>query len=263
MKKLIASLALIPILIWGIWIAIPKSFLQDRIEGAIDDSNFSIETEGLKKAFFYKVTIDRLTLNGYGKEHVSIEDIQAPIKFLSLIRFQFNISFVGDIGGGTISGTIIRTMNKKTITMTFNDAHMNNLPFLHRAGIEGTGTLSGKLSMTSNTGHVEFVTNDAQFQPVVFSDSIVPLNFFRSVRGALDIKDDVIYISSIALEGNDIYARLKGKIDNAFINLSMEIMPGKSFLDNQLFIGTLEEYKVSPGYYVIPIKRDIHSITSS
>jgi type II secretion system protein N len=262
-KKFFVALALIPIIIWGIWLAIPVSFLQDRIEGAIDDRNFSIGTEGLEKTLFYKVTIERLTLNGYGKEHVSIEDIQAPIKFLSLIRFQLNVSFDGDIGGGTISGDIIRTMNKKTIEMTFNNAHINDLSFLQHAGIEGTGTLSGSLSMTRGTGHVEFVTRDAQFQPVVLSDSIVPLNFFRSVRGALDIKNDVIYISSIALEGNDIYARLKGKIDNTFINLSMEIMPGKSLLDNQLFTGALEKYRVSPGYYVIPIKRDTRSLTSS
>ena len=263
MKKLLVALALIPIIIWSIWLVIPISFLQDRIEGAIDDRNFSIETEGLEKTLFYKVTIDRLTLNGYGSEHVSIEDIQAPIKFLSLMRFHLNVSFDGDIGRGTISGNIIRTLNKKMLKMTFNNAQINNLPFLQHAGIVGTGTLSGRFSMTRGKGHVEFVTDDAQFQPVVLSDTIVPLNFFSSVRGALDINDDVLYVSSIALEGNDIYARLKGKIDNTFINLSMEIMPGKSFLDNQLFTGALEKYRVSPGYYVIPVKRDIRSLTGS
>jgi type II secretion system protein N len=262
-KKFLIALALIPILIWGIWIVIPESSLQDRIEGSIDDRNFSIETEGLKKTLFYRVTIDRLTLYGYGREHVSIEDIQAPIKLLPFIRFQLNVSFDGDIGRGTISGNIIRTMNDKKIEMTVKNVHINDLPFLQRAGIEGSGMFSGRLSMTNSRGHVEFVTHDALFQPVVLSDSIVPLNFFSSVRGALDINEDVIYISSIALEGKDIYARLKGKIDNTSINLSMEIMPGRSFLDNQPFISALEKYKISPGYYVIPIKRDIRSISSS
>jgi len=262
-KKFLIALVLIPILIWGIWIAIPESYIQDRVEDSIDDRNFSIVTEGLKKTLFYKVTIDRLTLNGYGREHVSIEDIQAPINLLSFIRFQLNVTFDGDIGGGKMSGNIIRTINEKKTEMTVKNAHIDDLPFLKHAGIEGSGMLSGRLSMTSRTGHVEFVTHNAQFQPVVLSDSIVPLNVFTKVTGALDIKEDVLYVSSIALEGNDIYARLKGKIDNNFTNLSMEIMPGRSFLDNQLFINTLEKYKVSPGYYVIPIRRDLRSITSS
>lgn len=263
MRNVLIVLALIPVLIWGIWLAIPESYLQDRIEESVNDRNFSLETEGLKKGLFYRVTIDRLTLNGFGKEQVSIQDIHAPIKLLSCIRLQLNVPFDGEIGHGAVSGSLIRTMNERTLDMTAEEVPLSDFPFLDHASIKGSGTLSIRYTMINRTGHVEFETHDAQLQPVSFSNIIVPLNFFNSVRGALDIKDDVIYIPSIALEGKDIYARMSGKLDETFVDLSMEIMPGKSFLDNPLFINAFEKYEISPGYYVIHIKRDIRALIRS
>ncbi len=234
--------------------AIPENFLRYRIEGSINNENFNLETNGLKKTLFYKFTIDRLTLKGYGREQVSFQNIQAPIKLSAFIRLQLNVSFDGDIGEGTISGNIIQTMNEKKIELMVEKAPLSDIPLLKHAGIEGSGTLSGRFTMIDNAGHVEFEMHDAHFQPVVFSEITIPLNFFNSVRGALDIKGDTIHASSIALEGKDIYARIKGKTNNTLMDLSMEIMPGRSFLDNPLFINALEQYKVSPGYYVIYIK---------
>jgi hypothetical protein len=40
----------------------------------------------------------------------------------------------------------------------------------------------------------------------------------------------------------------------------MELMPDKSFIENPLFINAVEKYKVSPGYYVIPVKRTYSSL---
>jgi hypothetical protein len=34
----------------------------------------------------------------------------------------------------------------------------------------------------------------------------------------------------------------------------MEVMPGKAYLENPIFLGELQKYMVSPGYYMIPIK---------
>jgi len=262
-RNVLIVLVLIPVLIWGIWLAIPESYLQDRIEEPFNDGNFYLETEGLKKGLFYRVTIDRLTLNGYERQQVSIQDIQAPIELTALLRLHLNVSFDGKIGQGAVSGTINQTINGKKLEMTVEEAPMSDFPFLHRAGIEGSGTLSIRCTMTNRTGHVEFETHNAQFHPAVFSNITVPLNFFNRVRGALDIKENVIYIPSIALEGKDIYARMSGKIDVTFLDLSMEIMPGKSFLDNPLFINTFGKYEVSPGYYVIHIKRDIRALIRS
>lgn len=257
MKKFLIFLIFIPIFIWAIWIAIPKSAIQDRIESSINNEHFSLETDGLKKKLFYKVAIDGLTLKGYGKEQVSFKDIQALINLLAFLRLKLNVSFDGDIGEGAISGNIIKTMNEEEIEMKVENIHMNDIPFLKHAGIKGSGTLSGNMSMINDKGHVEFETHNADFQPVMFSGIAVPLNFFNSVRGMLEIKGNTIHVSSLALEGKNIYARIKGGISNNVMDLSMEIMPERSFLDNPFFINAMEQYKISPGYYFINMRRDI------
>jgi hypothetical protein len=124
-------------------------------------------------------------------------------------------------------------------------------------GIQATGTVSGRFTMLDDTGHVEFVTEDSRFGPAIFSGVSVPLSFFNSIRGSLDIKGNIINVVSIALEGKDIHARLKGSIKNAIMDLNMELMPGISFIENPLFRGELEKYKISPGYYVIPLKGNL------
>ena len=96
--------------------------------------------------------------------------------------------------------------------------------------------------MTNDSGHVEFVTRDAHFEPAVFSGIPAPLNFFDRVRGAMDIQGDTLRIVSCTLEGNDIYARLKGTINSTDLDMTMEVMPGKSFLDDPLFSTILARY---------------------
>lgn len=263
MKKFLFVLIIIPVLIWGIWAVIPESSLQEHIEGSINSENLSLEAKGLNKKLFYMFTIDRLTLKGFGREQFYIQDIQAPIDLLSLLSFQLNVPFEGYIGEGKISGNVIQTIKGKKTEITFHKVPVNTVPFMKHAGIKGPGTISGNISILNNKGHIEFLTNNVHLNPLSLSGNVVPLNFFNNVRGALDINGDAIFISSIALEGKDIYARLKGKINNNLLDLSMEIMPGSSFLDNPLFINSMGKYEVSPGYYVIHMKRDLRYLMGS
>ena len=91
----------------------------------------------------------------------------------------------------------------------------------------------------------------------MFSGITVPLNFFHRVTGSIDINGKILNIVSVYLEGKDISARLKGAIRDAVMDLNMELMPGKSFIENPLFIAGLEKYKISPGYYMIPARGNL------
>ena len=257
MKKLLITLIAIPVILWGIWIAFPRTSIQSIIEGFVSTEKHRLEVSGLKKGLFYNFTIDHLTLKSSGEEQISSDNIYGRINPLSLMTLRLDVSFHGSVGGGNLSGLINLIKNKLQIGLDVSNASISDIPFLKRAGIKGTGTLSGKFTALNDTGHVEFVAKDSRFEPAFFSGMKVPLNFFHNIRGAMDIKGNIIYVVSVALEGRDIYARLKGVIKDAVLDLTMELMPGISFLENPLFIYQIEKYKVSPGYYVIPVKGNL------
>jgi type II secretion system protein N len=256
-KKLLITLIAIPVSLWGLWMAFPRTSIQSIIEGFVSKEKLRLEVSGLKKGLFYNFTIDHLTLKSSGEEQLSSDNIYGRINPLSLMMLRLDVSFHGSVGGGNLSGLIDLKKNKLRIGLDVSNAGISDIPFLKRVGIKGTGTLSGKFTALNDTWHVEFVAKDSRFEPAFFSGMKVPLNFFHSIRGSMDIKGNIIYVVSVALEGRDIYARLKGVIKDAVLDLTMELMPGISFLENPLFIYQTEKYKVSPGYYVIPVKGNL------
>jgi type II secretion system protein N len=259
-KKILIALIAIPVIFWGIWLAFPKTSIQSIIEDSIRNEKLSTEVKGLRKGFWYSLSIDRITLKSFGEEQISFNNISARINPLALMFLQLKTSLDGDIGGGDISGHMTRTNNRMQIELVFKKASISAIPLFKHVGVQGTGTISGKFNMINGTGHAEFATEGASFETAVFSGVTVPLNFFHSIRGAIDIRGNIVDVVSIALEGKDIYARLKGVIRDAVIDLNMELMPDKSFIENPLFINAVEKYKVSPGYYVIPVKRTYSSL---
>jgi type II secretion system protein N len=256
-KKILYVLIAIPLIFWGIWIAFPETSIQSIIENSISSNKFRLEVKGVKKGLFYNLSVDNLTLKSSGEQLVSLTNIHSRVNPLSLIMFRLNLFFDGGIGGGTISGRTNLIRNKMQLGLDIKKANISDIPLFKLIGIQGTGTISGRFTMIDNTGHVEFVTKDSSFEQAVFSGVKVPLNFFHSIRGSVDIKGNIINVVSVALEGKDIYARLKGVIKDAVMDLDMELMPGTSFIENPLFLAGLEKYKISPGYYVIPVKRDL------
>ena len=231
--------------------------MQSLIGGSIRDGKLEIEIKGLKKGLFYNLSVERLILRSSGEEQVSLDNIHARINPLTLVLLRLNLYFNGGIEGGTISGHMNLARNKMRMDVNVKEADIREIPLFKISGLQGTGTISGRFTMINGTGHVEFFTEDASFEPAIFSGITVPLNFFHSVRGSFDIKGNIINVLSVALEGKNIFARLKGIIKDGFMDLDMELMPGISFIENPLFVYGIEKYKVSPGYYLIPVKGKI------
>lgn len=254
MKKILIALISIPVIFCGVWIAVPGTSIKSFIENSISNERLGLEVKGLKKGLFYNLSIDNLTLKSSGEELISSDNIYGRINPLSLMMLRLNLSLDGDIGGGNISGRMNLAKNNMQIGLDVKRANINRIPLFKLVGAQGTGTISGRFTMIDDTGHAEFVTKDASFEPAIFSGVTVPLNFFNSVRGCMDINENIINVISVALEGKDIHARLKGFIKDSVMDFNLELMPGASFIENPLFVYGLEKYKVSPGYYLIPIK---------
>jgi len=256
-KKIIIALAAVPVVIWCIWIAFPATAIESIIEDSAKDYMIDLEVQGLQKGLFYDLSIDNVMLKSSSQELFSLNNIKGRINPLSLIMLRLSLSYDGTVGRGPISGNMNRAGKEMQMELVFKDAEMNEVPFFKSFGIRGTGTISGRLTMMNDKGHIDFATNAASFEPADFSGVKVPLNFFNTVTGSVDITGNIINIVSVTLEGRDIYARLKGVIKDRVADLNMELMPGKSFLENPLVRIELDRYRISPGYYIIPIRGQI------
>ena len=257
MKKILLAVAGIPVVFWLIWMTFPASSIQSMLEDSVRGANLTMEVHGLKKGFFYALNVDSATLKSSGEELVSFSNIRCRIKPLGLIRMQLDVSLDGEAGSGKIAGNSVLKKNGSQTIFDYKAVDLGEMPFLKRGGIQGTGTLSGRFFVSDDKGHIEFATRGAHFEPMVVSGIRVPMNFFNDVTGSLVIGRNAIEVVSVYLAGKDVYARLKGFIKNSVMDLNMELMPGRSFLENPLFNMEMDRYRVSPGYYVIPVRGNL------
>ena len=232
----------------------PVTGIQSMIEDTVIDRNLALEVKGLKKGLWYDLSAEDIILKRFAEEIIAIHTIHGSINPLNLMLFRMNLKIHGDIGRGNVTGDMNFSGKKMQMRLDFQKAHINEIPLLKMLGIQGSGTIAGRFSMIHDTGRLEFITGDANIETARFSGINVPLNFFHGVRGSLDIRENIVHVDSVYLEGKDISARMKGVIKDAMMDLSMELMPGKSFVENPFFIVELEKYKISPGYYIIPVK---------
>ena len=257
MKKILFVLIAIPVILWAPWFIIPETSIQSIMDDYISGNKLHIEIQGMKKGIFYSLSANKLLVRSFDREIIFFSNLHGAINPLSLLTLQLNISLDGALAGGNISGNVRLAKKKMQMRLDFTKAHIDEIPMLERAGIKGTGTLSGRFSMINSKGNIDFTSEDGNFQQTEFAGIKVPMNFFHNVKGAIEISGDMLNIISVYFEGKDIYARLKGVIKDTFMDLTMEVMPGQSFIENPFFLAELERYKISPGYYIIPVRSNL------
>jgi len=253
-KKILFGLIAIPVILWAPWFVIPETTIQSIIEDYFAGKKFHVEIHEMKKGVFYNFSADKLVVRSSTREIIFFSNIHGTINPPSLLILRLNISVDGTVGGGNISGDVQLAKNKMQMHLDFTKARIDEISMLKRAGINGTGTLSGRFSMINSKGNIDFNTEDGNFQQAEFAGVKVPLHLFHNVKGAIEINGDILNIISVYCEGKDISARLKGVIKDAVMDLTMEVMPGQSFIENPFFLAELERYKISPGYYIIPVR---------
>jgi type II secretion system protein N len=253
-KKILIVLIGVPFLFWSVWIAFPEKTIQSIMENSVADRRISMEVRDIQKGLFYNFRVGNLVVKGFGGELVSLKNIHGRINPLGVARLRLELSIDGGIGSGDISGHINFSTDRTQAVFDFQDVSINDMPLFKLAGIKGTGAVSGRFSLAGDKGRIEFATANASFEPALFSGVGVPLNLFHSISGSIDMGENIIYMTSVSLEGKDVNARLKGAIKDNVMDLVMELMPRKAFLENPLFLTEVDKYKVSPGYYMIPVR---------
>lgn len=246
------SIGVVGIWYWGI----PDRYVTDRIEGLVVNP-VNIKMEGFAKRPFFMFDVDRVIIRNGDDEIWSVLDVSGGIKPLQLLKGKAVITAAGESYGGNVNATITVSKNEQDASISFADIETSEVSYFRSMGFEGKGALSGSLNYVNGKGGLEFVVDGAELKGFSNSGVFVPLDYFHTIRGAVELLSaDSVRIKSVALSGEGIYVRAKGRIEKGLADLEVEIMPEASFPGSSLLM-LIERYKISEGYYYIPIKRHL------
>jgi len=243
------------IIVLGFWqIAIPGSLITDLIENSLEDKGLHADFAGFRKGLFFNFESRQITIKKSDASLLLIENARGRVNPLSLLALRLSVLFDGDISGGRLNGRIDLLHGKNRANITIDKAEMERIPFFRALGFAGSrGVFSGDMNIEKSRGEIRFALTNAAFESASFGGITLPLEMFYKARGAMTINNNTVDIKSFALEGDGIYARIKGNITDGRAALTAELMPERSFKEKNYIFSMLEQYKVSPGYYSIPI----------
>jgi type II secretion system protein N len=247
------------IIVLGFWqIAVPGSLITDLIENSLEDKGLHADFTGFRKGLFFNFESQQITLKKSGASLLSIENARARVNPLSLLVLRLSVLFDGDISRGRMNGRVDLLHGKNRVDITIDKAEMEGISFFRALGLAGSrGIFSGDMKIENSRGEIRFVLANAVFESASFGGITLPLEMFNKARGAMTVNNNTVDIKSFALEGAGIYARIKGNITEGRASLTAELMPERSFKEKNYIFSMLEQYKVSPGYYSIPITSNL------
>lgn len=248
MKKLLIAIAIVLFTVWGLWFfAVPESVIVRALN--FESGIFSVETAGFKKGLFYNFRIESIELQRAGKKLVSANDIAGGLDLFSLARLQTEINFKGKISGGDLGGAAAFKGKNRTIDIFISGAELGDI-------VAGTkGKIEAEAHVKDASGEAKFSIEDAEITPAGLAGIDIPSLNFHTARGALEFAGQSLDLKSFALEGNGVYARLKGGIKGGSVNMELELMPEGEI--DPVVSAFIAKYKISPGYYKIPVKREL------
>jgi len=255
MKGFLLACIIAPVVIVGLWaIAIPEDFIISLMENSLRESNLHVEAKGLKKGLFYNLKSERIWLKKSEEVLLLIDNVAVGIHPSSLLQMKLTASFHGEISGGNMDGEWDLLKGKDGFRMRLDNSNMEGILLFSILGLSGRGILSAEYRSKGGTGDLRFSMRDAKFEGKSYSGIRIPLDLFHSAKGLIAMKGDVIHVGSLSLEGDGLYARVKGDIMGDRVDLTIELMPDSSFKDKSNIFSQMKNFQVSPGHYVIPLK---------
>ncbi len=250
--KILYTIIGIPLFILLVWyIAIPTELIHEKIEEAISNtghSNIDVSVNGLSKGILLGLHADTIDLIIDKETALGIEDLSLDFSPNHLLDGDLAFTINGKIANGDINGTLKLPAWGE---IKIDHAELSAIPYLSKFGINIDGNLVSDINIKDDTLNVTFKIPNLRIGD---TSTIIPLlNTFRKLQGSFSAKGNTITINAISLEGEKGNARLKGKIKNGIMDLSLELMPVKEKL-NAMESMVIGKYIISPGYYVIPVK---------
>lgn len=200
-------------------------------------------------------------------EIIRIEDISVSLDILPLIIGKKKFSYLATLESGTIEGEAQVAQNSQ-ISVRANGVPLNRVQPLRALGIK-SGRVNGVASFTSSPEGcaVGTVVLDASDIDIKGLKSPFPVMLFgESVSASLAMEtaaDCVARIDGLFIEGHALNAKLDGTIrikspvERSVLDMRIEIFikPGALGKDaNNILLSIMNEYKKSPGHYLMTLK---------
>jgi type II secretion system protein N len=258
-KRFIAAAIIGAGIIAGSWsVVFPEKTLLILISTSLHGSGLSVDVAGFRKGFFYDFDAQNVALKKSERTILTVQNVSCRLDLPSLLLLKPVVRCDGEIAGGRIKGSVGLLQGNGPLKVSIADARMEEMPFLSSLGVGGSGSISGRMNLEKGVGDILFALKDVHLLPASFGGIKVPLDVFSDGTGALALDGSMLRVISFSLKGSGIYARVKGTIEGSTMNLKMELMPEKSFVEENQVFALLAAYRDSPGHYSIPITEKVH-----
>jgi type II secretion system protein N len=248
------SLAAVVALIWAAWlIAVPAGLITGKLDEGLANGPVRVEFEGLGKGLFYSINADvlRVFKAGDNREIVILEDLRAGLNIPSVFSLSPCIDLRASLSGGSIRG---RACTDGSLILSAEDVNLSGLGIEKSVtGLRAGGRARLDINTVAGAGEARFQITGMSFLPYKYMGFPLPLDLLDKARGLVLIENAVATVESATLEGEGIYARAKGKVGGGRVDMKLELMPSEEVERSQPYFSMLQNYRVTPGLYEIPL----------
>ncbi|NVN98765.1 MAG: type II secretion system protein GspN [Geobacteraceae bacterium] len=244
---------------------VPASTLLSAANGGLSGYGLRLEAMKFGKALPLGIKGEGFVLSSESGELLKVRTGRITLDILPLLAGRANISISADIGSGTFDSSL-SLLRAPSTAVTVKNVPLEDIPFFQTvAGMKATGLLSGRVSLKGSLakakGEVQLEIQGAELAGIKLGEMPLPDAAYRSVQGMVRVENGKGMIESFALQGDDIYVRLKGglplvdPLPATPLDLSLEIMPKPELLEKQkLIFLLLLKFQDTPGHYLIPVR---------
>ncbi len=244
---------------------IPDRLLLESVNRALAGEGLSLAATSFNKSLPLGVKGRGLELSSGKGRILKLESATARIEILPFFMGQVRVSLAATLGGGKIagSGSILRSPFFK---LSLKGVQLEHIPFFATvAGTQAAGIVDCEVDLTGSgpktEGSVKLDAKGVELKGIKLGEMPLPDATYHSVQGMLRVNKGIARLESLTLQGDGLYARLKGNLPlinplaAAPLDLTLELMPKPELLEKQKFVFLLlTKYLDTPGHYQIPIK---------
>lgn len=248
-----AAVVLAPVILW--YAAVPNSAIPAIIASHAAGHGAEVRMSNFKKGPLLSFSADSVTVGYPGGSVLTLKRVRGRVNLLGLLELRLLVHFRAKLSGGAMSGQYAYSLfsGRGRLRAKVRGARLSGFQIIKGADGEcmaqieffsgGPGRISGSLM---------FSANDLRNFPYGF----------KTANGLVNITPDGLGIKSISLDSGQMYADVKGIVRGWTYNIRMDVSMEKGTAGEgtgQNPVQTLlSPYRVSPGYYVIPLSGKFH-----